>query len=649
MFTMRPEIKFGRTEISRRAVLLGLGQAGVLAIIGSRLRYLQVSESEKLTGLADQNRINIRLLIPERGLIFDRNGVLVAGNEKQFNIVMITEHADIAETTIKRLQQIISLSDDQLSNIREQLENRSQHVPVVILEEAGWEEIARVSANAPVLPGVQAEVGDHRIYPMGPDLAHLIGYVGKVSQEDLSNPNDNDLLLKVPDFKIGKSGVEVSHEKSLRGRAGNQRIEVNAYGRVVRELEVSGAQLGMSHQLTIDTRLQNFAAARLANQPASAVVMDVKNGDILSMVSSPTFDPNQFVSGISHEEFNLLLDDPNTPLVNRPVQGIYPPGSTFKMITALAALEAGVITPDELVNCRGSIEVSGRNFHCWKSGGHQNVNLEKSIIESCDVYYFTIAQMVGIEKIRLMAQRFGIGIRPTLSLPGVSSGLFPTQDWKLNHHETPWVIGDTLNTGIGQGFLLTSSLQLALMTSRLATGLNVQPRLVLAVDGNRTENSQFRPMNVSSENMELLRNAMVSAVNKKTGTAYASRILDDSFTIAGKSGTSQVRNISQIERQQGVIKNEDLELKDRDHALFCCFAPSDNPVYAATVIVEHGGSGSAIAAPIARDLLLYARYKNVPPLSIYPPEVRNDAREIFNNLNLLDSFPTNPVARRTRA
>ena len=340
--------------------------------------------------------------------------------------------------------------------------------------------------------------------------------------------------------------------------------------------------------------------------------MDVKNGDILAMASVPGFDPNWLIRGVSQAEFDQLLDDEQRPLVNRAVQGIYPPGSTFKMITALAALEDGLVTSDEIINCEGFIEVSGRAFHCWKSSGHKNVKLEKSLSESCDVYYYTLAQRVGIDRLMAMAKRFGIGVRPSLPLPAVSQGLFPTREWKMRRYSSPWLLGDTLNTSIGQGYLLASALQLTVMTARIATGLAVRPRLVFSVDGKQIPVRRFLPVGVTEANLELIRGGMSATVNSSLGTAYASRTADESFLISGKSGTSQVRTITMAERERGIKKNEDLPVKERDHALFCCYAPSHDPRFAAAVIIENGGSGSGKAAPIARDLVMRAHYGGIP-------------------------------------
>ena len=639
MLTLRPELIRERSSLSRRAFIIGAGQAGVLAAIAARLRYLQVTESEKLAGLAERNRISIRLLIPDRGLIYDREGSQLAANEQLYKILVVREEAGDVSDVLQKLSQFIPMTHDQILAKIKEFNALRAHIPVVVANEASWEQVAAVSANAPALPGVQAAVGSRRVYPYGPDFAHLVGFVGLVNKEEQNSQRRPDLLLNVPDFRIGKDGVEKGLDRQLRGRAGNQRIEVNVHGRIMRELGAVGARNGASFQLTVDSGLQKYAMARLGSESASAIVMNVKSGELLAVASTPTFDPNKLSTGITHAEFDVLIEDKRTPLVNRAVQGIYPPGSTFKMITALAALEAGLIAPDDTVRCEGSLEFSNRMFHCWKSEGHGDVNLLKSLRESCDVYYYRLAQSVGIEALTAMAWKFGIGIRTDLPIPGIAQGVAPTKDWKLSRYDKPWLLGDTLNAGIGQGFVLASALQLAVMTARLATGLSVTPKIVLAIDGKRRPTYEFPPVGVSERAVELIRRGMVEVVNSAHGTAYLSRTADEAYTIAGKTGTSQIRNISERERRSGLIKNEDLPREQRDHALFCCYAPFHDPLYAASVVVENGGSGSKVAAPIARDLLMRVNYGRMPPLQMYPQEVRDQVRNEQLQLLLKDIVP----------
>ena len=411
-------------------------------------------------------------------------------------------------------------------------------------------------------------------------------------------------------------------ELDLRGSAGTREVEVNAVGREMRELGREEGRAGDNIQLTVDADLQAYVQARLAGESAAAVVMDTQTGDVLAIGSAPTFDPNKFVRGISSKDYSALLNDKYRPLAAKPAQGTYPPGSTFKMVTALAALEEGVIDPGETVKCWGHIEVHKRRFHCWKRGGHGPVDLAKSLRESCDIYYYDIAQRVGIEKIAEMARKLGLGERHDLPLSAIAQGLIPTKAWKREARSADWVIGDSLNAGIGQGFVLASPLQLTVMTARLATGQAISPRLVRSVNGIETPVRNDGPLEISTSNLNAIREGMYEVVNARRGTAGRSKVVGDDLRMAGKTGTSQVRNITAAERARGVFRNEDLPWERRDHALFVCYAPHDNPRYAVTVVVEHGGGGSTAAAPIARDVMLQAFYQGKPPLEAYPANQR---------------------------
>ena len=426
----------------------------------------------------------------------------------------------------------------------------------------------------------------------------------------------------IPRFQIGKVGVETKLEPLLRGKAGAKRVEVNAAGRVMRELDRQEGTRGSDVQLTVDAALQGYVQARLSKESASAVIIDCDTGDLLACASAPSFDPNLFVRGISQADYGALTGNKYRPLASKTVQGLYPPGSTFKMITAMAALEAGLIGPDETAYCPGHLTVSGRRFHCWKRAGHGWVDLQDSLKKSCDVYYYDLAIKVGIEKISAMARRFGLGVRYDVPMSAVAEGLAPTMAWKQTFHGQPWRVGDTVNSSIGQGFLLASPLQLAVMSARIATGRSVTPRLVKSIDGVEQPSGGGESIGVNENNLRKMRRAMYAVVNDRRGTAYRSRIIDEEMRMAGKTGTSQVRNITAAERRAGVIRNEDLPWERRDHALFVNFAPFDKPKIAVSVIVEHGGGGSKAAAPIARDITLQALYGGPPPLEAYPAKDR---------------------------
>jgi penicillin-binding protein 2 len=429
-------------------------------------------------------------------------------------------------------------------------------------------------------------------------------------------------LLQIPRFQIGKLGVEARMESDLRGKAGTRRIEVNATGRVMRELNRKEGDAGKNVEITIDQKLQNYVLARLGEDSAAAMVIDVQTGDILASASAPSFDPNLFVRGISGPDYRALTEDDHRPLADKAVQGAYPPGSTFKMVTALAALEAGVISPDETVYCRGFTELGNRRFHCWKRAGHGHMDLVEGLEQSCDVYFYEIAQRAGIENISAMARRLGIGEKFDLPMSAISEGLAPDKAWKVRKYGKDWLIGDTFNSGIGQGFVLASPLQLAVMSARLATGRAVMPRLIRTIDGNDLALAEPPEIGLNENHLRAVRKGMFQVANSRRGTAYGSRIVDDTMRMAGKTGTSQVRNISAAERARGVTSNDDLPWERRDHALFVSFAPFDDPKIAVSVVVEHGGGGSTAAAPIARDIVLQALNDGFPPLTAYPESQR---------------------------
>lgn len=623
-------------KVTRRALLLGGFQAAFVGVLGARLRYMQVEQADQFRLLAEENRVAIRLIPPTRGQIFDRNGALIAGNEQNYRVTITREDAGDVEAVLRRLATGIPLTEEEIERTLREVRRRSAFVPHIVAERLTWDQLSWVSVNAPALPGVQPEVGLSRAYPLDQDFAHAVGYVGPVSENDLAQLEAPDPVLQIPKFQIGKIGVERRLEDTLRGTAGSRRIEVNAAGRVMRELDRREGNEGDDVVLTLDTALQNYARIRMGDESASAVVMDVHNGDIVALVSAPSFDPNLFVRGISNTDFRALMDNDHRPLSNKSVQGAYPPGSTFKMVTALAALEAGVITPDTTVRCPGHYDTGGRRFHCWKRGGHGSVNLNRSLAESCDVYFYDISQRVGIDAMAAMAERLGLGVRHDLPMSAIAEGLNPNRQWKAEKRGQDWRIGDTINASIGQGYVLSSPLQLAVMSARLATGRAVVPRMVKAVDGAEVPVLAPEPLGLKGENLRAVQRGMWSVTNTQAGTAYSSRCDDKTTQIAGKTGTSQVRNISVAERARGVLRNDQLPWNRRDHALYVAYAPSDAPRYAVSVVVEHGGGGSGVAAPIARDILLFALHGAIPPLSAYPAAQRNRIDTQHRNMPLRD-------------
>ncbi|MDA7426197.1 penicillin-binding protein 2 [Thalassococcus lentus] len=619
-------------RISRRGLILGGAQLGFVGLLAGRMNYMQVEQADTFRLLAEENRINIRLIPPARGRIVDRNGRIIAENEPTYRITMVREDAGDVQKVIGRLSMLVELDEDDLNRALAEMQRTAPFFPVTVADRVSWEDISRVAVNAPALPGVTPEVGLSRIYPMNDLFAHVAGYVGPVSERDLSRYEDPPPLLRIPRFQVGKVGVEAKAEEMLRGQAGAKRVEVNAVGRVMRELDRREGEAGGDVQLTVDAELQDFVKARLGEESASVVVMDLEKGDLLAIASAPSYDPNEFVRGISVPDYASLRDNDRRPLASKTVQDAYPPGSTFKMVTALAAMDAGLVAPDETVYCPGHMEVGGRKFHCWKRAGHGHMNLEQSLRESCDVYYYDLALKVGIENIAKMSRRLGLGTDYDIPMSAVSSGLIPDKAWKKRERGSDWVIGDTVNASIGQGFVLTSPLHLAVMTARLATGRSITPRLIKSVDGIETPWRGGSDMGLNDSHLKQIARAMYAVSNSRRGTAYGSRIIADTMRMAGKTGTSQVRNITAAERARGVTRNDDLPWERRDHALFVNFAPFDNPTIAVAVVVEHGGGGSTAAAPIARDVTLQALYGGLPPLDAYPNKDRSRIRALHDRL-----------------
>ncbi len=595
--------------LTRRAVLLAGGQVALLATLAGRMYYLQVMQSDRFVTMADDNRINIQLLAPPRGLVLDRFGTPLAGNLSTYRLVLVPEQAGDLEATFNAVDLLIPVGETDRRRVLREIRRKHSFVPVMIRENLSWEEMARIEVNALELPGVSIEQGLTRHYPFAETAAHVIGYVAAVSEKEL---NGDDPLLELPDFRIGKNGIEKAYDLELRGTAGTSQIEVNALGRVVRELAREEGLPGQDIVLTLDMALQDFAARRCAAEKSGAcVVMDAWTGEVLALVSAPGYDPSLFISGLSQTVWNELQNDPLRPLNNKAISGEYAPGSTFKPVVALAGLEAGVITPEFHVNCPGYFDFGDVQFHCWKKGGHGVMNLRDGIKHSCDVFFFEVAHRLGIDRIAAMANRFGLGKTLGLDIPGERPGLIPSTAWKLATLGVKWQQGETISSGIGQSYVTATPLQLATLAARLITGRVVTPRLtrdegVMTAEGGGKP-ANFPPLGISQHDLNLVLGGMYAVVNEQGGTAYAARITEAGMEMGGKSGTSQVRHISQAERDHGLRKIKDVPWKERDHALFISFAPVATPRYVCAVVVEHGGEtaggGSAVAAPICRDVL----------------------------------------------
>jgi len=601
-----------RSVFTRRALLLAGVQGAAFGFLGWRLHSLQVEEGERFATLAEENRRSARLLSPPRGRVFDRNGEVVAGNRLNWRALLVAEQTTDVVATLETFSRIVPLSEAERARIIRDVRRRRRFVPVMVREFLEWEEMARIEVNAPDLPGILIDVGTTRIYPEAEHLAHIVGYVAPPSEADL----DGDPLLQLPGIRVGRSGIERHHDTTLRGRAGAVQLEVNAVGRIIREMDRREGVPGSDVELTIDVALQKAVRARI-EEGTSVVVMDARNGEVLAMASQPSFDPNIFNSGVSAAQWRQWTSGRSTPLINKTTNGLYAPGSTFKMMVALAALEARLVTPGERIHCPGHLDFGNTRFHCWNRGGHGGVDLRTSLKVSCDVYYYEIARRVGMDRIAAMARRFGLGVDLDIELPGARAGLVPTRAWQEGRGRA-WSVGDTVVHGIGQGFYQLTPLSLAVMTARLASGRAIQPHLTRAVGGRPVAGSRpedWPSLGIQERNLRLMRDAMWSVMNEQGGTAYASRQMQGFGQMAGKTGTTQVRRVTREQRERG-FNVQALPREWRPHALFVGYAPHDNPRYAVSVVVEHGTSGSGAAAPLARDVLVetFNRFRQpVPP------------------------------------
>lgn len=609
-------------NLTRRTLVLGGMKVGLLSMLVGRLYYLQVLESQRYTMLAEENRISLRLVAPSRGPIVDRFGVPLAVNEQNYRVVVVAERTRNLQATLDKVSQIVPLTDADRRRVMREIQRKRRFVPVTVRENLSWDQVATIELNTPDLPGVSIEVGEIRHYPFTEATAHVLGYVGAVSESELAN---GDPVLSLPGFRTGKNGIEKYHEKALRGTAGTSQLEVNAVGRVIRELSRDEGQPGREVQLTIDMGLQQFVQNRLGQeQSAACVVMDIHTGGIYALCSHPSYDHNEFTMGINAELWEELLSNPAAPLTNKAVAGQYAPGSTFKMVVALAALESGLVSSRHTVFCPGHMDLGDHRFHCWKKGGHGTLDMVGAIRHSCDTFFYDLARRLGIDRIAEMARRFGMGDKLGLDLPHERPGLIPSRDWKQAALGSSWQQGESLVAAIGQGYVLATPLQLAVMAARLANGgFAVKPHLTKQIKQGPAEQTVWPGIGVKKENLDVVLRGMIDVSNAPNGTAYRARIAIPGMELAGKTGTAQVRRITMAERVTGVRKNEDLPWRERDHALFVAFAPVASPRYACSVIVEHGGGGSTVAAPIARDVLIECQKRDPGRAAVaegpYPP------------------------------
>lgn len=585
-------------SFTRRAMVLGTIQGGIGVLLAARMGWISIAENEKYSLLSESNRVNLTLVPPRRGWIIDRHGIPIAKNRTDFRVDIIPDRLQDRARVVGTLAQLLSLAPEDVERINEELDKAAGFQPVQVSDKLSYDQYAAVSVRLPDLPGIAPAQGFSRDYPAGPSVGHLIGYVGVASAKDYDERKDP--LLITPGYKIGKDGLERTFEAALNGKPGAKRVEVTARGKVVRELTTRPDTPGKTIQLTIDAGLQEYAGRRLGTQSGSVVVVDCRTGDLLAMASMPSFDPNSFSDGISHMEWDMLSQDDHVPLRNKTLQGLYPPGSTVKPMVALSFLEAG-LDPNETVQCSGAIRVGNGRFHCWRRGGHGAVNMHRGIEQSCDIYFYVMAQRLGMQVIADMARKLGLGQKFPLPYPSQSYGTVPDAAWKKKKYDQDWQVYDTVNATIGQGYMLVNPLQIAIMAARLASGKALMPNLLF---GARREPAL--PLGVSREHLEIIWAAMRDVVNGR-GTGGGARLSVPDILMAGKTGTAQVRRITMAERRGGVRSNASLAFKLRDHALFMGFAPADNPRYAIGTVIEHGGHVNIIqdAPRISGDVMSY--------------------------------------------
>ncbi|RKF23423.1 penicillin-binding protein 2 [Altericroceibacterium spongiae] len=577
-----------RNSFERRSFIIGSLQGGIGLLLAARMGYIAVAENKKYKMESESNRVNLSLIPPRRGWILDRNGAPLASNKADFRVDIIPDRLNDPATAIDTLGELLDLSAVQVKDLKAKLENVHGFQPIEVASGLDYDAFAAISVRLPDLPGVVPQRGFSRYYRTGPSVGHLIGFVGPASAEEYEK--EPSQLLVTPGFKLGKDGLEKEFEQTLRGKPGARRVEVTASGRVVRDLNTREDTQGQSIRLTIDGPLQDYAARRIGLESGSVVVIDCLTGDLMCMASMPSFDPNSFSDGIGRVEYKMLSEDERVPLRNKVLKGLYPPGSTVKPMVAMSFLEAG-LDPNESTICNGGLRVGNRVFHCWNRRGHGRVDMSKGIYQSCDVYFYYFAQKLGMNIIADMARRCGLG--QTFPLPVTSQfyGTVPDPEWKLKKYGREWQAYDTVNATIGQGYMLFNPLQLAVYASRIATGNKIMPRLLL--NGSKPS---FDGMNFHGDHVQVIQQAMSDVINGP-GTAGRARLPIDGIKMAGKTGTAQVVSLNVSSGKGGPWKY-------RDHGLFICFAPFDNPRYATAVVIEHGG-GSGSAYPIARDVMTF--------------------------------------------
>ena len=614
--------------INRRLFILGTAKAGLLGLITSRLYNLQISEKKKYELLSDKNRFREWKTPPKRGVITDFYNNVIADNKRVYQVHLSLDETKDFNNSIFKLKNIINLSDDELSKIYEKKQKIKHWDTIVVSENLSWEKFSKLNLYLHEIEGAKPVLSTSRYYPYSNDLVHIVGYVGDASPEDIIK---NEKIEKnfVPGLKVGKIGIENSTDQILIGNYGIKRYEVNSSGKKIREISYKKETQGENLRTTIDIEAQKLAQKLLENKAGSICAMDIYSGEIIAMASSPTYDPNKFTYGINKKDWNEIKNNKLRPLVNKSIAGLYSPGSTIKPLVALAALEYGIINPNLKIKCKGHdhpYELYGQKYHCWKKNGHGIMSLRNAIKQSCDIYFYEVARLLGVDRLSIIAKRYGLGSKVLENIfSEEKKGLVPSTKWKKQVLEQSWYLGETVITGIGQGYIQTTPLQLCLMTAQLANGgFKIKPNIIYNSNFNyeeilsKIESEKNKPSNANilkdkninlyeklyknPKNIKIVLDAMYGSTNEQFGTSFRSRHVDKKYRYAGKTGTSQVRRITDKDRELDLDTSE-IEYKNRDHALFVAFAPYDKPKYAISVLVEHGGSGSKAAAPLANKLI----------------------------------------------
>ena len=608
--------------IGRRMFLLTAAKAVVMIGLVGRLISLQINQNIKYTSLSDKNRFREWKLAPERGVIKDYFNQELASNEPLYQVHLIPENTKNLNHLFVRLKGILNITDKKISYLKRLIKKQKPWEPIIISDNLNWSEFSRINLFLHELNGVEPVVSVARTYP-DDSSAHILGYVSQISAKDLKTKKYLK-ALSVPGMTVGKTGLERRLDEQIIGKVGFQRYEVNAFGKRIKEIQINQGQAGKSFKTTLDYEVQKYANELLKEKAAAVCVMDVYNGDIVSLVSAPTFEPNAFVHGLDKKYWNSLITNTKKPLTNKAMSGLYPPGSTIKTLVALSALENKIIKPQDTFRCKGKIELHGEKFHCWEKKGHGIVNLRKGIQRSCDVYFYEVARKLGVDRLSQTAKKFGLGKQVLTDFSEERSGVVPNTKWKKKFIGQNWFIGETLHSGIGQGYFQSTPIQLCLMTAQIANGgFEIKPRIIFDKNNNSLKNFlDYKKENPSKrfsaelllekfsqkklfedqENINLIKDAMFSSSNEPGGTSYRHRMENPKYTFAGKTGSSQVKRFTEAQRA-AEVKQTELDYKDRDHALFIAFAPYSDPKYAISVVVEHGGSGGSTAAPIAKKII----------------------------------------------